>query len=74
MKKKISLEIICINKNIIMYKNRTKTSKGTVILLAILWGQSIIVTTRNMDHVPVGWGVWIANVSEFIISLQIGYH
>jgi len=43
-----------------MYKNRTKTSKEMVILLAIFWCQSIIVITRNVDHVSVGWCVWIA--------------
>jgi len=43
-----------------MYKKRPKTSKGTVILLAIFWGQPVIVITSNVDHVSVGWYVWIA--------------
>lgn len=68
MKKEISFGIICINKDILMYKNRTKTSKGTVILLAIFWIQPVIVITRNMEHVPVGWCVWIAT---FRISLSL---
>jgi hypothetical protein len=69
------LEIIRINKDILKYKNRVENVGKKQWLLWQYFGASqVLLLNRYMDHVPVRWFVWIADVSELLISLQTCYH